>query len=92
MAYDNTNSGMMYRNTEKQDDKHPDFSGFIDIEGTEYWLSAWVNESKEGSKMQQKGVEKYFSLKFKPKEQRQPARKPEKAKDSFDDMDDDIPF
>jgi single-stranded DNA-binding protein len=98
MPYDNSNSGMMYRNLDKQSDSHPDFTGFIDIDGEEFWLSAWVNESKDGSKLAAKGIEKYFSLKFKPKEARRPDPKPEpaqKQKDgagSFDDMDDDIPF
>ena len=33
--YDNTNSGMLSRNDRKETEKHPDFKGFCDIEGTE---------------------------------------------------------
>lgn len=84
MAYDNTNTGMMYRNDKKESDSHPDFTGFIDIEGEEYWLSAWVKEGKKG-KLEGK---KFFSLAFKPKEQRQTA--PTKGRGR--DTDDDIPF
>lgn len=91
MAYDNTNTGMMYRNEDKEQDNHPDFKGFINIDGEEFWLAAWVKEGKEGGKMEGK---RFFSLSFKPKEQKQakPAPKPPARGGSFDDMDDDIPF
>ena len=65
MAYDNTNSGMMARNENRKTDKHPEFSGSINVEGTDYWLSAWVNEGKPGGKMEGK---KYFSIKLNRKE------------------------
>lgn len=65
--YDNSNSGIMYRN-EKKDEAHPnwaDFQGSIDVsEPGEYWLSAWVKEGKSG-KMKGK---KFFSLSFRKKE------------------------
>jgi hypothetical protein len=61
MAYDNTNSGMMAWNENRKTDKHPEFSGSINVEGTDYWLSAWVNEGKPGGKMEGK---KYFSIKI----------------------------
>lgn len=61
MAYDNTNSGIMARNENRKTDKHPEFSGSINVEGTDYWLSAWVNEGKPGGKMEGK---KYFSIKL----------------------------
>lgn len=61
MAYDNTNSGMMARNERRTTDKHPEFSGSINVEGVDYWLSAWVNEGKPGGKMEGK---KYFSIKL----------------------------
>lgn len=65
MAYDNTNSGMMARNENRKTDKHPEFSGSLNVEGTDYWVSAWVNEGKPGGKMEGK---KYFSIKINRKE------------------------
>lgn len=65
MAYDNTNSGMLARNERRTTDKHPEYSGSINVEGVDYWLSAWVNEGKAGGKMEGK---KYFSLKLNRKE------------------------
>jgi hypothetical protein len=64
-TYDNTNSGMMARNERRTTDKHPEFSGSINVEGVDYWLSAWVNEGKAGGKMEGK---KYFSIKLSRKE------------------------
>lgn len=94
MAYDNTNSGMMARNENRKTDKHPEFSGSINVEGRDYWLSAWVNEGKAGGKMEGK---KYFSIKLNPKESRNstgaaPARmdRPSYNSGSYDY--DDIPF
>ena len=92
MAYDNTNSGMMARNENRKTDKHPEFSGSINVEGREYWLSAWVNEGKPGGKMEGK---KYFSIKLNPKEARAPASgaPARMERPSFNDgLDDDIPF
>lgn len=94
MAYDNTNSGMMARNENRKTDKHPEFSGSINVEGVDYWLSAWVNEGKPGGKMEGK---KYFSIKLNPKEQRNAAPAPHAPRPSYratsgDDYSDDIPF
>jgi len=46
--YDNTNSGVLFKNDRKETEKHPDYKGSINIEGTEYWLSGWKKESKKG--------------------------------------------
>lgn len=92
MAYDNTNSGMMARNENRKTDKHPEFSGSINVEGRDYWLSAWVNEGKPGGKMEGK---KYFSIKLSPKEQRTTSGAPARMdRPSFGGGDDfsDIPF
>lgn len=107
MAYDNTNSGLLAKNQRKEQDNHPDYTGSINVDGQDYWLSAWVKEGREGSKLE---GQKYFSLSVKPKDapqqRRAPAPAPQRApapapaprrqqtqqRTSFDDMDDDIPF
>lgn len=90
MAYDNTNSGILSRNERKEQDNHPDFTGVINVNGVDYWLSGWTKEGKEGSKMQGR---KFFSLSVKPKDAPREAAKPIPAPSSnFDDMDSDIPF
>ncbi len=85
--YDNTNSGILSRNLRKEQDSHPHFTGFINVDGVEYWLSGWTKEGKEGSKL---AGRKYFSLAIKPKEDAAPA-KPQ-PKRQADIPHDDIPF
>ena len=94
MSYDNTNSGMLSRNEKKEKDTHPDFKGSVNVEGREYWLSAWVKEGKPGGKMEGR---KYFSLSVTPKDDgmtvklnmENPMKVP--APKGFDQLDDDIP-
>lgn len=82
MSYDNNLTGALFKNDKKETEKHPDYKGSCEIEGTEYWVSSWLNESKNGRK--------YLSLKFKAKDEQTPS-KPEAA-DLGDDLDEDVPF
>ena len=79
MTYDNTNKGTLFRNDDKEREER-DYSGSINVEGTEYWLSGWVRTSKSGRK--------YLSLSVKPKQDKPPASK----KSPADDFGDDISF
>jgi len=79
MDYDNTNKGALFRN----DDKDRDYSGSINVEGTEYWLSGYVRTSKSGRK--------FLSLSVKPKQEKPKQDSPSK-KSCADDFNDPIPF
>jgi hypothetical protein len=78
--YDNTNRGVLFSERDrKTKDNDRDYSGSINIEGTEYWLSAWIKVSKKtGGK---------FSVK--PKVEK-PAESEKKS--PAEDLDDEIPF
>jgi hypothetical protein len=84
MEYDNRNRGALFRNDDKgsNDDKERDYSGTLDVEGTEYWLSGWVRTSKKSGK-------KYLSLSIKPKVEK--VAESEK-KSPAENLDDQIPF
>jgi hypothetical protein len=84
MPYDNTNRGAIWKNRDKTEDKHPDFKGQLNVDGVDYWVSAW--KRKEGDAANKPAL----SFSIKPKEEAQkPVEKPEKANA---DMNDEIPF
>jgi hypothetical protein len=39
--YDNTNRGQIWANERKDKDTQPDYKGDINVDGVEYWVSAW---------------------------------------------------
>lgn len=58
----NDNQGVLFTNDKKRGGKSDaDFTGQITVDGKEYWLNAWHNTSRDGSK-------KYISLKIRAKE------------------------
>ena len=83
--YDNTNRGILGRNDKRENDKQPEFTGNINIEGVEYWLNGWVKERKDGSG-------KFFSLSVKAKEQKAGNFSAKPKKDLAEQLDDNIPF
>jgi hypothetical protein len=81
--YDNNMRGLISKNDRKTEDKHPDIKGQCEIDGTEYWISGWMKEKKDGSG-------KFYSLVFQTKTAK-PESRPE-PQDTFADLKDDIPF
>lgn len=84
MSYDNTDKGVLFKNDRKETDSHPDYNGSINIEGTEYWLSAWINEDKNGKK--------YMSLSKGAAKDNQGGSAARSSSKSDDFEDDEIPF
>ena len=84
--YDNTNTGILYRNHEKDEDhpNWPDYKGTLNADGVEYWLSGWIKEGKEGGKL---AGQKFVSISVKAKDA-PPMSQP--AQDAGDD--EDLPF
>ena len=39
--YDNTNRGAIWKNDKKETEKHPDFRGELNVNGADFWVSAW---------------------------------------------------
>lgn len=65
MPYDNTNKGVLFRETEKQKENSPDYTGRITVEDAngelkEFRLAGWIKESQTGKK--------FLSLAATPKE------------------------
>lgn len=83
MEYDNSNRGSLFKNDRKDDAKFPDYKGSINVDGTDYWLSAWIKVSKDGNK--------FMSLSVKNKNADASLQPKKKVKqEEFDDSD--LPF
>ncbi len=80
--YNNDNSAVLFKNDRKEKESHPDYNGNAEVGGVEYWLNAWVKESKTGKK--------FFSLSFTPKEKKR-GEAPD-ANAPLDSMESEIPF
>jgi len=78
--FDNTNRGALFKNTEKTDERQPDYTGPLNVNGEDFWISAWLNTSKKGLR--------YMSLAIKPKNS--DIARPKQS--SADDLNDQIPF
>lgn len=89
-TYDNTNSGALFKNDRKETASHPDYKGQINVNGVDYWLSAWIKPMKNDPER------RFMSLSVKAKEAAAPApqqrSKPAPAPSTgFDDFDS-VPF
>lgn len=76
------NSGALFKNDRKEQDRHPDMKGNATINGVEYWLSAWTKTGQRG---------KFLSISFQKKDVAASA-KPVKKVTLEVDLDDDIPW
>jgi hypothetical protein len=84
--YDNNLSGVLFKNDKGDNEKRPDYKGSAEIEGVQYWVSAWIRDGAKG---------KFMSMKYEKKEQQAAVSKPA-AQQSADTpaaaFDDDCPF
>jgi|SRR5687768_2669713 len=63
--YSNENRGSIWKNDKKETDKHPDFTGSLNVNGVDYRVSAW--KRKEGANPKAPAL----SFTVKPKEEQQ---------------------
>ena len=60
MSYEQKDGqGSLFKNEERETEQQPNYRGSLTIGGVQYWLSAWLKESKGGKK--------YMSLSAQPK-------------------------
>ena len=64
MEYDNTNTGVLFKN-ESDNEKAPAYKGKINVDGKEYELAAWIREGKKG---------KFMSLKVQEPREKKPVK------------------
>lgn len=80
--YDNNMRGVLWFVKEKKTDKHPDFTGSMEINGKEYLLSGWKGSGKKPA----------VSFTIKEKEQAQTMDVGYDNNPIIEDLDDDVPF
>jgi uncharacterized protein (DUF736 family) len=78
MSYDNTNTAVIFKNNKKENEKHPDYRGTINVDGKELEISLWIKEGKAG---------KFFSGKIK-----EPFKKMENTSDKIRNESSGMPF
>ena len=44
-----TNTGAIFKNTNKKADNHPDYKGKVNVNGKEMEVALWVKQGKNGS-------------------------------------------
>ncbi len=86
--YDNTNRGSIWKNEKKEKDTHPDFTGSLNVNGKEYWVSAWKRKPDAA----EKSPALSFSIKPKEEGNGQPRNAQGAAKGPAGDFEDSIPF
>jgi hypothetical protein len=60
--YDNSNTGILFRNDRKESEKHADYKGSVNAAGQDFWLDGFVRTSK-------KDGSKFLSLKLRAKDE-----------------------
>lgn len=91
--YDNRNRGVLFKNDRKTSDKHPDYKGTANMDGRDYYVSAWVRDGKKG---------KFMSMSYEAKDavpeghpdrfRERPNGLPQKPTNSGPMIEDDLPF
>lgn len=85
MAYEKKElSGSTFKNRNKAQETHADYTGDCLIDGQEYWMNTWVRKTKDGTS--------YFSHSFRKKQPRSDASARQEAKPAAAVIDDDLPF
>lgn len=46
-SYDNTNTGALFKNTRRTNDRQPEFTGKLNVAGQEFYVSGW-RKSRDG--------------------------------------------
>lgn len=80
MQYDDTNKGVLFKNDKKGNEKAPDYTGKMNVNGKEMRLAAWVREGAKG---------KFMSLSMSEPQEKKPTKS---ASMSIEDMDEDVLF
>jgi hypothetical protein len=83
--FDDRNRGSIWKNEKKESEKHPDFTGSLNVDGKDYWVSAWKRKPDASERAPA------LSFSVKPKDGTAP-KQDEPRRSVKDEMNDDIPY
>ena len=69
--YDNNLTGVLFKNDKGENEKRPDYKGSAEIEGVQYWVSAWIRDGAKG---------KFMSMKYERKSSRRRLSQPHRRR------------
>jgi hypothetical protein len=79
------NTGALFKNEDRtEENQRPHYQGSLNVRGEEFWLSAYINTSKNGMKC--------MSLALKPKVEPKADTSQQPKKSRSEDFNDSIPF
>jgi hypothetical protein len=87
--YDDTNRGAIFKNDRKEKENDRDYSGSLNVDGHDYWISGWIKEGRNGGKFLSLSVKRKEG---KPEQKQRPKTEAESARRSMSEMNDEIPF
>jgi uncharacterized protein (DUF736 family) len=94
--YDDTDRGALFKNDRKETEKHPDYKGSLNVGGHDYWISAWIKDSRDGKKYMSLSVQqkdgKPAPVAATPRQSISERATPQPRRSMKDEMDDEIPF
>lgn len=88
------NTGVLFK-TDRKSEKHPAYKGEINVEGKHYSIALWDRQSSKGTTYLSVAIQEFQDVKNEPKEEvALQCDKPHKetALNSYDNLDDEIPF
>ena len=77
------NSGALFKNERKEKDTHPDYTGSALINGSDFWMSAWIKKGNGKT---------FMSFAFKPKDENATTKITKQTKQVDLDDTDEIPW
>jgi len=88
MSHDNNMKGAIWKNDKREKDTHPHFKGDAEIDGVQYWVSAWKRD--DGGNPKAPALKFSFTKKEAKWDEGNQPSSPQPA--PADDFDDDIGF
>ena len=69
MQYDNTNTGVLFKNVKKEKESQPDYRGELNVDGKQKEIAAWIKMSRTGTKFLSIKVSELYKMTERPRQE-----------------------